>query len=106
MRNTIWRFVRSRLPEGMILPWWALTIRAVLFPLEFFYWRMRKRTGYRWEDDTWLINGVRYSGEAMRWLAKAKGETYRIERTGDTVTMTRVLNAEVNSRPQRTEQGE
>lgn len=94
MRDMIWNAVRSKVPEGMILPWWALTVRTVLYPLEFFYWRMSQQTGYQWQNDTWLIEGVTYSGAALRYLAAAKGETYRVTRTGETVTLERVHNAE------------
>jgi hypothetical protein len=92
MREMIWNAVRSKLTEGMILPWWALTVRAVLYPLEFFYWRMSQQTGYQCLNDTWLINGVTYSNEALRWMAQAQGETYRVTRTGNTVTLERVHN--------------
>jgi len=94
----VWNLVRRKVPEGMILPWWALTVRAALYPLEFFYWRMSQQAGYQWQNDTWLINGVTYSGEAMRWLAKAQGETYRVSRTGETVTLERVHNVELTGR--------
>ena len=90
MRNMIWNAVRSKVPEGTIIPWWALSVRAVLFPLDFFYWRMSKTTGYQCQNDTWLINGVTYSAEALRRMAKAHGETYRVTRTGETVTLERV----------------
>ena len=99
MRDKVWNVVRSNVPEGRILPWWALTVRAALYPLEFFYWRMSQRTGYQWQNDTWLINGVTYSGEALRLIAKAQGETYRVTRTGDTVTLERVHNAALTRRP-------
>jgi hypothetical protein len=79
----------------MILPWWALTMRAMLFPLDFFYRRMSRTRGYQWENDTWLIEGVTYSGAALRWLSKAQGETYRVTRTGETVTLERAPNAEL-----------
>ena len=46
--------------------------------------------GYQCESDTWRIEGVTYSAVAMRWLAKAQGETYRVTRTGETVTLERV----------------
>ncbi|MHB9021327.1 MAG: hypothetical protein ACYC3A_05830 [Halothiobacillus sp.] len=93
MREMIWNAVRSKVPEGMILPWWALAVRAALYPLDFFYWRMSRATGYQSQNDTWLINGVTFSGETLRWLAKAHGETYRVTRTGETVTLERVHNA-------------
>jgi len=90
MRNKIWKLVRSKIPEGMMLPWWALSVRAVLFPLDFFYWRMSQATGYQWQNDTWLIAGITYSGESLRLLAESQGEVYRITRTGDVVTLERV----------------
>ena len=36
-----------------------------------------------------------YSGEALRFLAKAQGETYRVTRTGETVMLERVPNDKV-----------
>jgi len=93
MRDKVWNAVRSKVPEGMILPWWALTVRAVLYPLDFFYWCMSKQTGYQWQNDTWLIEGVTYSGAALRHLAAAQGETYRVTRTGETVTLERAAKA-------------
>lgn len=95
MRNTIWNAVRAKVQEGMMLPRWALLVRAILFPLDFFYWRMSQTRGYQVLTDTWVIEGVTYSGTALRWLAEAQGETYRITRTGETVTMERVHNAKV-----------
>ncbi len=99
MRDKVWNVVRSNVPEGMILPWWALTVRAALYPLEFFYWRMSQLIGYQWQNDTWLIEGVTYSGAALRYLAAAQGETYRVTRTSDTVTLERVHNAALTRRP-------
>lgn len=90
MRYKIWNWLQSKLPEGRILPWWALTIRAILFPLRFLCWRVNQTQGYQWFSDTWIIEGVAYSGMALRWLAKAQGETYRVTRTGDTVTLERI----------------
>lgn len=87
MRDMLWDAVRSKVPEGMILPWWALTARAVLYPLDFLFWRISQTRGYQWQDDTWLIEGVTYSATALRLLAKAQGETYRVTRTGETVTL-------------------
>ena len=98
MRNKMWNVVRSKVPEGMILPWWALAVRAILYPLDFFYWRMGQTRGYQWQSDTWLIEGVTYSSTALRYLAQAQGETFRVARTGETVTLERVHNAELKGR--------
>jgi len=87
MRDRIWNLLIAKQTEGALLPRWLLVIRAILYPLEFFYWRMSKTRGYQFESDTWIIDGVRYSGAAMRTLAEAQGETYRITRTGECVTL-------------------
>lgn len=84
--------VRPWVPEGCILPWWAVAIRWLMFPLESAYWTMCRTRGYQWRDDTWLIYGVRYTGAALRTLAESEGETYRITRTGDAVRLERVHN--------------
>lgn len=90
MRRAIWKWLLIRHPEGIVLPRWLLIARVVLYPLDFFYWRMSQTRGYQWQTDTWLIEGVAYSAQALRWMAKAQGEIYRIRRTGDTVTLERV----------------
>jgi len=90
IREEIFRSVTRNVPEGVIPPRWALIIRAVLFPLDAFYWHMNKSRGYRWDNDTWSIYGVTYSGKGLKLLAQATGETYRITRTGETLTFERV----------------
>jgi hypothetical protein len=90
MRNRIWAWATSGLQQGQILPMWALCVRAVLFPLDFFYWRMSKVMGYDWRTDSLIIDGVRYDCAAFRLLSKANGETYRITRRGNRVYLERV----------------
>ncbi len=90
MRNYLWKLARSKYPEDMILPRWLLCIRTILFPLNSFYWCMSKTEGYQFESDTWLIAGIRYSAPALRALAEAQGETFKITRTGETLTAERV----------------
>ena len=93
MRHSLWHLARLAIPAGELLPWWLLVIRAILFPLDFFYWRMSLRQGYQVENNTWLIHGVRYSGNALRSLADAEGEIFRISRNGETMTIERVGGA-------------
>jgi hypothetical protein len=90
MRNYIWKIATSKHPEGMILPWYLLAVRAILYPLDFFYWRMSRTTGYDPMCDVWKIEGVSYTGAAMRALAESDGEIYKFKRTGDTLTVERV----------------
>lgn len=87
MRCMIWNWLRSHHPEGVILPFWLLASYSILYPLDFLRWRLGMNTGYRFESNTWAIYGVRYSASALRQLAKAQGEIYRITRTGDTVSL-------------------
>jgi len=89
-RSLYCRVVRSRVPEGSILPLWALTLRWLLFPLDSAYWALDRTRGYQMRDDVWLIEGLRYTGAAMRMLADANGEVYRVTRDGDTVSLRRV----------------
>jgi len=88
MRNELWAWCRRRTPEGQILAGWQLAVRAVLFPLDFFYWRMSMTRGYRWQDDTWLIHGVRFSSESLRRLSKNDGRLLKVVcRDGELVTI-------------------
>lgn len=77
-RPAIWQLARKGIHEGQILPDWLRWVWAVLFPLKAFYWHMSGRTGYRWEDDTWLIHGIRFSSESLRYLSKQNGGVLRV----------------------------
>ncbi|MFN8696311.1 MAG: hypothetical protein ACK5XE_08350 [Burkholderiales bacterium] len=91
MREKLWRYVCRNIPEGTILPKWALVFRALLFPIDFFYWRTSMATGYQFESDIWLIGGVRFSARSLRAISKAKGETFKITSVGDgVIVFTRV----------------
>jgi hypothetical protein len=87
MRKNLWAWIRRGIPEGRILPLWALVIRAALFPLEFFYWKMSKTLGYQIETDIWLIEGMQFSATSLHRLARAQGQAYRFTRTGETITV-------------------
>ena len=83
MRNLIWTFlVRNRQP-GVVMPKWLLLIRALLSPLDFFYWYMNRNNGYQWETDIWLINGIKYSNQALKRIADSKGKTFTIYNQND-----------------------
>lgn len=90
-RQAIWRWARKGIPEGQILPVWLRWIWAALFPLQAFYWRMSGHTGYRWEDDTWLIHGIRFASESLLQLSKQDGALLRVVSVdGELVTIERV----------------
>lgn len=90
LRHKLWRWTRSRIPEGSRLPLWAMAIRVALFPLDSFYWHMGRSKGFQLDRDIWLIDGITYSAGALRLLAESDGETYRVTRTGKTVWLERV----------------
>lgn len=90
MRRALWNFVCSGLKEGVLLPWWALLVRAILFPLDFFYWRMSRCSGHQWETDTWIIGGARYPERSLRKIASSSGDAFLIVRKGDLVTFEKV----------------
>ena len=85
--------VQRYVTEGCELPRWLVAVRWVLLPIDTMFWRMERQRGYQFERDTWMIGGVRYTGAALRMLAAAQGETYRITRMGEVVTLERVHNA-------------
>jgi hypothetical protein len=78
------------IPEGSVLPLWLRGLRWLLFPLDSFYWNMRKTRGYQFETDTWLINEIQYSGEMLFQLSKINNGVFRIISDGKTVTMRRI----------------
>jgi hypothetical protein len=94
MRNSIWLFFTKSIPEGQLLPKWAVAIRFCLYPLDTFYWHLAEkkgRDGYRWQDDTWLIHGIRYSSQSLLALSKDDGALLRVvARDGETVRIKRL----------------
>ena len=42
IRRRFFRWIKSRIakvPEGTIMPWWLIAIKAILFPIEYLRWR-------------------------------------------------------------------
>lgn len=88
MRKIILHWLMRNVPEGQIWPVWALIPRAVLFPLETFYWHMHKtHDGYDWQRDVWRINGCEFSATALKYMAQAQGKTYKITQVNSVVTL-------------------
>lgn len=90
MRDLIWRTALKGHPEGQILTPQLLVLRAILFPLDFFYWRISGTRGYCWRSNTWNIHGIRYTDEALRCLAEAQGQVFRVTKVGGCVTLERI----------------
>lgn len=90
MRLVLWRWLRSNHPPYLELPRWLLLIRALLFPIDFFFWRVGKSRGYQWESEMWLIGGHRWSGEFFHVLSNSNGGVYRIWMDGNRVMFQRL----------------
>ena len=94
MRNKLWDFFTRNHPDGAILTRRLRIIRALLFPLDALYWKLSKSRGYQYESDTWVINGVKYSGKALRTLSHATGDVFEITRDNDILVVRRIDNIE------------
>lgn len=90
MRYTIWYWLRSRFDEGLILPRWAIAVRAVLFPIDTWFWWVALKVGYQSERDLWVIEGAEFSARTLHRLSHGRGEVYRVTRVGKTVVLERV----------------
>lgn len=90
IRQKLWVMASRKQQEGKRFPPWLLAIRAILFPLDFFYWRMGQTRGYDLATDEWTIHGVRYTSAALIALARAEGEVYRVKKIGGCVTLERI----------------
>lgn len=90
MRYAMWHWFRSKLDEGALLPPWAMVVRAILFPLDTWFWRRAFKVGYQWDRDVWMIDGVAFSARSLRRLANGQGELYRVTTIGETVVLERV----------------
>ncbi len=87
MKKYIWKLCTRAWPEGQILPFWALVVRAILYPLNTFYWQMSKSRGYDWLTNNWNVDGVKWSGVALRHMASAQGVIFKITTTNGITTI-------------------
>lgn len=92
IRTLMWMWIRTKTDtdHGIILPRWARLCRALLYPIDTFYWKMSKTRGYDWETDTWFIAGQRFNGFALLSLAQSDGELFRVTKEHGRITLTRV----------------
>lgn len=92
MRKRFWYWIldKSKHPAERVLPPWLRFVYAVLFPLQFFFWRMSGSRGYRAQYDDWMIHGVRYSARALWDLSRSDGQCFQVWREGETLTMRRI----------------
>lgn len=89
MRKKIFNWLRRNHPEGQLLTNWLIFAHWALFPVSHTHWLLSGREGYQPLYDHWIIDGVAYSGAALRALSESKGETYTFTRVGDCLQITR-----------------
>jgi hypothetical protein len=83
--------VHQYVPEGRILPWWAVSLRTLLFPREMLGHFLSRPNHYDVWTDTYLIHGVRYNGALFRTFANPdESQLYRFKRKGEMLTVERV----------------
>lgn len=100
IRARFWRWLRRGVPSGELLPSRLIIARALLFPLDFLFWKLSRSRGYQIETDTWLIYGVRYSAELFRTIATPSAKMWRIvARDGDVVTVEEVILRDSGKHP-------
>lgn len=90
MRKRLWYYLRRNVMIGTILPTWLLCVRAVLFPLDTFYWKMSEAMGYDPVHDVWRIEGVTYNAEVLSDLARSQGDTFRVTRVNNTIVLRKI----------------
>lgn len=102
IRLEIWDWIlkTAKHPENQILSFWLRMIYAVLFPLQFFYWKMSEKHGYEARTDTWRIHGQRYTGELFRHFAVGGNEWFKITgREGGLVKIERIPSSKILFNP-------
>lgn len=72
------------------MPRWLRVIRFALFPVDSLYWMLSESRGYQFERDVWKIEGVTWSGRALRQLAQAQGHEFKVCRIDDVVYLVRL----------------
>lgn len=89
-REKLWLNIlkKSNHREGFVLPKPLLFIRAILFPGNFIYWKLCKPQGYDWKDNSWTINGRKYSSEFFE--AFKEGDCFKVIEVNDTITVSRI----------------
>jgi len=61
MRRKIWKYFRSKYHHAQVLPTHMMVLYAILFPLDFFYWKYSKAVGYDMTTDRWTIAETEFS---------------------------------------------
>ncbi len=93
IRNKLWHKIVKNRPPNIILPTRFVVVRWILFPLQTTRWYLEKREGYQIMYNTWIINDILISNEALYELSKSKGELYKIELQGKYLSIERVSHA-------------
>jgi len=93
IRSRIYNFFSkfSNTSAGKMKPTWLVFIRAVLFPLDYFYYTIGKNKGYDIYTDPWKIHGITYSDELLRDVSMLYNGVFRVvKRENGCVTIERL----------------
>lgn len=91
-RHKLWRNIMEDLgpPEGCIVPMWLRLVYAMLFPLHGLKVLLNDALGFDYLRMVWTIHGVDYSDRLFANFAAAEGETFKVTRINNVVTVERV----------------
>lgn len=89
-RAELWHNILEDLgPEpGCYLPSWLVVVHCILFPLDGLRHWLKQSQGYDLMLNQWTIYGVKYSDAFFYHMSRASGQVFRIERIGDSLTVT------------------
>jgi len=89
LRYRIWDRCTRRIPEGTIMPTWAVILNAALFPVRAMGALLYRRT-YPFDiwTLTWNIHGARFSDRAMMTMAGRLDQGwYKFTRNSDGIVL-------------------
>lgn len=72
-------------PEGEVYSLHLKIFFTILFPIKAIRYTGETKEGYQWLEDTWLINGMRYSGVLFRHFAYGDDCWYKVIKREDGV---------------------
>ena len=94
IRLSLWiRFKQAvNHPVGKILPGWMKAVHAILFPVKTLCWYTGNMYGYQADTDMWIIEGLKWSTEALFTISQ--DGIYRITRKKDGYVLIEILTEE------------
>lgn len=92
IRDYIWDVLMSKHPEGCVIPDHLLIIKAFLFPIRFLRYILSVNHGYDFISDIWNIHGIKFTGDALRSIAKSQGDVFKVSSKYGCIIITKYIN--------------